>query len=288
MDTTPPQKAHQLGGLWPVTEGPLLDEPLFRMAWAGTLSALSELLGKPYPTKIHSLDDPIAKTVRSVWQYYEEGPAYLRDWEAHRLGLLAMELERLRNLRPEIYRSFRKRYRKITQNEYFGFRHEILIAERMASKGIPYEKTEAPDFTVTGTDGPAYIECASVNMVQSRARDTLYKLVSAVAQKSGKPYANISTALCLDFTNVFYNSALSGSRLQADEISRTLHEEFPKTRYGALIATALVNDIGKRKYRLVGDKVIAEAVPDPLRSLLSNLLEASEAEEIQFGIPFSV
>jgi len=275
--------------LWPIYEEGFLDSATFERAFAGAIHHLNLLLlrSKQQQVPPDQRRDPLARIFKAVRQYHHEGLGFVRDWEGFRLGLLASDLESLKTKRPNAYRQLRKDYQHITFNEYFGWRHEVRTAALLTARGISFDKTEAPDFEMQGPFAGSAAECAAVNVTgTTQGKDLLFKLNSAVRKKAGKPYCSKSTILVLDYTNVLFTSVLNHRALAQDEVNESLAATFRETRFGALLAWALVGDIKARRFVLGAYSAFASDAPGTIRDLI-DALGLIGPKELTFTVPFT-
>ena len=161
--------------LVPFGELPLLSDEQFPVVFGGTINALNQLLGTRYLRTKQLPSDPIGENIKQVMAHYRAGRRAERDWEAFRLGMLAMELHELREGRPDVVPELRRALRRATRNEYFGARFEVEIAVLLHRMNLDFAKSESPDFVIALGDGEQiFVECASAN-VQGPKADLTYK-----------------------------------------------------------------------------------------------------------------
>ena len=270
---------------------PLLSDDEFVRVLRGTIARLNHLLKASYVVGRDGLCGPIGEMIAAVLQFHSDGERYARDWEAFRVGLFAMQLERLSKVNPLLLTSFRRGLRKISANEYFGFRFEVQTAMMLIGTGLPFTKREAPDFEITVSDhDPVYVECASTNLARRTDKDVLYKISSAIAKKARKPYCNSSTALLLDFTNVFYRSIEVGNSLNMDSVKSTVLESARQTPFGAVCPCAMIQLVRENKYAVAFPTIYRSEDANPaLTVFLERFIPSSGTEhEAEHLVPFSM
>ena len=272
---------------------PLLSDNLFERVFAGTIQGLNRVLGTSYVVGKDRLRGPIGKMIAKVRQYHLEGNRYARDWEAFRIGIFAMQMEKMSKTNPAVFSSFRRKVRKISTNEYFGYRFEVQIAMTLIEGEIPFEKCEAPDFEIRLDERfSVFIECVSTNLGQPRDRDVRYKISSAIAKKAKKPYCNKQTALFLDFTNVFYRSVEARNVLNTDLVESMVIENARETSFGAVCACSMINILDKKKYALAFAAVYRAEDADPtFTAFLDNYFANLGSQfhvEVDHMVPYSM
>lgn len=249
----------------------------------GTVTGLHRLLGRPDD----DWTDPIGKIGKLALGCDQPWQRFSRDWEAKRLGLLASDVRLLESRNPDVFRAFRRSYRKLSFNEFFGWRHELRVAAELTSRDIPFHKQEAPDFRIKAQDSDVFIECGSANLTSSKDQEVSYKLAAVVTSKAGKPYANKSTALFVDYTNVLYTSVFGAQILRADTAETALRAAFAASPYGAIVGTALVIDADDDKFKIVGMAELAPNAPFSLISFVEQYAPAGPAQWVSFVPVFS-
>jgi hypothetical protein len=119
---------------------PLLTDDKFERVFAGTIAGLNRVLKASYVVGKDKLRGPIGKMIAMVHQLHFEGNRYARDWEAFRIGIFAMQMENISRVNPSLFASFRRSLRKLSTNEYFGFRLEVQIAMMLLEVQIAFTK----------------------------------------------------------------------------------------------------------------------------------------------------
>ena len=280
---------HEISAIWPISEDEFLSSDRFERVFVGTMDGLNKLLpARKGPRDPERRRDPIGRLFKAVRKYHQDGFGFARDWEAFRLGLLALDLEALRTGSPDAYRAFRRAYARLTFNEFFGWRHEVRIAAHLTAKRVEYLKTEAPDFEIVMGSDDVYAECASTNVVSARPNtDLAYKLQSAILAKAQKSYCNRETILLLDYTNVLHNSILGGRHLEPETVGGIVSAFFPATDFGAILATALLADLQNTRFVMAGALKIADNAPRAISEFL-DALDVGTEREVLYTVPFSV
>ena len=272
---------------------PLLSDKEFEHAFVKTIYGLNKVLGSSYVVGRDKLRGPIGKMIAKVRQYHHEGNRYARDWEAFRIGIFAMQMEKLSKIRPSIFATFRRKSKKISKSEYFGYRFEIQTAMTLIDSQIPFEKREAPDFEIYHDENATvFIECTSTNLSTPRYKDVTYKLSSAIAKKAQKPYCNKQTALFLDFTNVFYRSVEARKIINTGIVESVVIKNSTGTSFGAVCACSMINVVNEKKYALAFAAVYRAEDADPklnlfLDSYFTNL-NAKDGLVVEHMVPFSM
>ena len=274
--------------LVPFGELPLLSDDRFLEVFAGTINGLNHVLGTRFLQKNMNLPGPIGESIKQVLAHHRAGRRAERDWEAFRIGMLAMELLELREARPSVVPGLRRALRRATLNEYFGARFEVEIALVLHRMGVEFQKRESPDFEVTLGDGEKiFIECASANVLSPKA-DLTYKVISTLNNKSKKPYANDRAALFIDFTNTLHNSGANGVPITPRSLEAALQTAAATSPFGAVAAFAMLSDLDAKSWALGGAAfVLGRATAPALASFLSIYFPRGE-HYLRHGVPFGI
>lgn len=98
-------------------------------------------------------------------------------------------------------------HRLLALPNYFGLRLEIRIAASLIAKAVHFQKSEAPDFVLTDWQGVG-IECTSAHLdlkSMKRPEQVVYKVGSAIDNKSRHKYTTQLTILALDVSNLLFH-----------------------------------------------------------------------------------
>lgn len=161
--------------------------------------------------------------------------------EAHQLELSIKNLQDVRNLRPDIFKTIRQKiYRCGSTSNYFGVRVEARIASSLARKNLNFAYGDAPDFSVI-TDGKAiYIESTSVRPENIYLdKELRHKLVQTIKGKAARPYANLSTAVTIDATPIFAGWKTQKFEGEKTDLQKFLAPTLAASNLGALIIFCL-------------------------------------------------
>ncbi len=281
-------ESHTVGAIWPTKERGFLDDELFASDLASAVECVDILLGTQYVSARFRKRDPIGRWLRRIAQYSQKGPVFSRDWETLRLRHLVADLGKLSKAEPAAFAVIRRKYRKLTPAEFFGWRHEVSLAARLAEQRIPFRKTEAPDFTILGDYTGIYAECASVNLPGPKDSDVAYKITACIRQKGKKPYCNDQTVLFVDYTNVFYNSVISARPLHAPDIDRATADGIAATRFGAVMAMAVLADMDSNSFFQGGALEVSKTASAKIGPFLQAFAPDAGPREARFVPPFSI
>lgn len=131
-------------------------------------------------------------------------------YEAIKLQFLLKHIREIKQATPEIFSDFRSQLLVCSSpDNYYGLRMEIYTAASLIRHGVFFSKRESPDFQIEYKSHNIHIECTSAHVNDYDGRDLFYKISSAIKKKSNKPYANKSTALFVDATNILHGHYLS-------------------------------------------------------------------------------
>jgi hypothetical protein len=180
----------------------------FLIAFSYLVSELNKLLGVKFVPGRTGGGIVLYDRLGAVLRYNNEGKFRERDVLLQALALLAKELAEIEAADPKVLAKFRKAILRAGRDDtFFGLRHEVNVAAALARNRIPFAKEEAPDFRIPDCDGDVAIECTSARIRgSSPPGDLYYKITAKVAEKDRKSYATLSTALCVDITNLAYTS----------------------------------------------------------------------------------
>ena len=150
---------------------------------------------------------PIGEAIKMAGVYHNNRDYDQRNVEIAKLGMLVKHLQTIEKHDKELLKKFKRKIRDTNRNwgTYFGVRMEIHIAANLIQKGIQFDKTESPDFTIA-TDG-VFLECSSAHKLDGSSTSLTDKIRSVILEKSKKVYCNPSTVLCVDITNISATSA---------------------------------------------------------------------------------
>ncbi len=174
---------------------------------AATVGELNRLLGTRLVPGHPGDASPIGRSFRAVLALHNRGDYRHRDYELLRLQFLALHLQRIEQARPELLRHYKRRLMRAgSTDSFFGVRFEVNIASSLLRKGVAFDASERPDFTISAP--PVGLECTSARLRTAHSKtDLTYKVRSAVHQKKSRGYATPSTALFIDITNLAHISS---------------------------------------------------------------------------------
>jgi len=113
------------------------------------IAELSRLLGLRFGSAggPHPIDD----SIRRMLAYQNKRDFNQRDLEIGKLCMLARHLTEIEAHDQGLLKHFRVRAHKTRNWEaYFGWRMEVNVAATLARTGVPFSKSESPDFTLNG------------------------------------------------------------------------------------------------------------------------------------------
>lgn len=124
------------------------------------------------------------------------------------------------------YERFKIRLTKNIKNVgFYGDMFELYIAWTLIEKKTKFNKIEPPDFEVIFDNNKLFIECASAqfDFNKTPSKEEIFsKIKKTLRNKMKKPYANLSTALFIDITNLCYHSQVLNIPLTHIELRRAL------------------------------------------------------------------
>jgi hypothetical protein len=269
------------------SETNFLPDSKFERVFHGTVSKLNDLLHTSYLFGKDGFKGPVGRMIGDVLDYHDENQRFVRDWEAFRIGIFAMQLEAIKQKDEDLFRYFRRKLRRISEKEYFGFRLEVQTVSIFYQMNIKFRKRESPDFSVEYGGAEVFVECCSINLDEPRSKDVSYKVMSALTDKGRSPYANKKTALFLDYTNIFFNSVVSGVRLDLETLSADIKEKIDTLNFGAIILEANLMHIERKGFSIGLDSIYSDGIEPVLSELLKHMFPENRVD-VSHSIPFSI
>ena len=155
-------------------------------------------------------------------------------------------LEELKKISQKKYKVWKNRLIKNTDNVgIYGDLFELYITWSLVMKKVEFKSIDSPDFEINYNNSKIFIECTSSQFENGKTPtkvEILSKLENTVFKKLMSKYANTSTALFVDITNLCYNSKLLNSNITQDEIKLSVLNASNKidgfessTTYGAFM-----------------------------------------------------
>lgn len=269
------------------SESNFLSDSKFERVFYGTVSKLNDLLHTSYLFGKDGFKGPVGRMIGDVLDYHDQNQRFVRDWEAFHIGIFAMQLEAIKKKDEDLFRHFRRQLRRISEKGYFGFRLEVQTVSIFYQMNIKFRKRESPDFSVKYEGAEVFVECCSINLDEPRGKDVSYKVLSALTDKGRKPYANNKTALFLDYTNIFFNSIVSGVRLDLEALSADIKEKIDTFNFGAIILEANLIHMEKKGFSIGVELIYSDRIDLYLLELLKHMFPGNRVE-VSHGIPFSI
>lgn len=155
-------------------------------------------------------------------------------------------LEELKKISQKKYKVWKNRLIKNTDNVgIYGDLFELYITWSLVMKNVEFKSIDSPDFEINYNNSKIFIECTSSQFENGKTPtkvEILSKLENTVFKKLMSKYANTSTALFVDITNLCSNSKLLNSNITQDEIKLSVLNASNKidgfessTTYGAFM-----------------------------------------------------
>ena len=152
------------------------------------------------------------------------------------LEYLLRDLRTIRKHDEKMWRQFKKKMRLPGDDIVFhSTRFEVAIAAGLILRSMRLRKTDPPDFTIPTTGGDVFIELTSRRLTEGSSANVEYRVKHAVAEKSKKGYAGRSTALCIDITNLAYNTTGTEEQLEPFRVRTIARELVQASPFGAII-----------------------------------------------------
>jgi hypothetical protein len=137
-------------------------------------------------------------------------------------------LEEIKKVSLDEFNFWKKRLVRNKKNVgLYGDIFELYINWTFVQKNLKFTKTERPDFSLLHNDVEIFIECTSVYFDFNKnpiEKEIFKKLKSKIREKITEEYMNLSTALFIDITNLYYHSKNINLSLNSNLISKVLEE----------------------------------------------------------------
>jgi len=167
---------------------------------------------------------------------------------AYRLFAIEFAITDLSSLKAVNHQAFSKLSRSLRTSKeasaYYGARFELSIASRLVKESIEFLMPDPPDITLYGDYNGISIECTVAHFENDRGSNSR-KIKAKMEEKNGKPYANNSTLLCIDHTNLYYGMAKNIDDIDDDmQYHFDVFKTFDNSKFGAmlLMTTAILED----------------------------------------------
>lgn len=166
---------------------------------------------------------------------HEEGDLLGRDSEILKLQFLFKHLEEIRGNDKASYRRACKLLRRArNEDQYFGARMEIYTAASLIRKNVEFKCRESPDYELLGEFSGLFVECGSAHIKGSNL-DIVKKINLTVINKCKKPYANRSTMLMLDMTNIYFHGLFVKEHITIDDVRFAITSAIATSGYGSVL-----------------------------------------------------
>jgi hypothetical protein len=215
----------------------------------------------------------IGQSVINIIKFNNERNIQAALFEIGRLKFLIFHLELLRSSKPKLFSFFKKILLSDKSNfdKYFGTRFEIAIAAALAEKSIDFDKTEPPlpDFIINNEK--VFIECTSKHLGQINQKFSFTKQLKMVMNgKNSKEYANISTALFIDITNIYYYLPNSARYNIRDFILQEIPELITSYKFGSFLFHVYIQDETQTNFEQSYVRIDSVKINDTLCGFLNS------------------
>jgi hypothetical protein len=186
--------------------------------------------------------EPISSWIEQLLHADRIGDSKSKAYLLSKIAILILDLQCIEESRPELLAHFQRKFRKHTENEFWGLRFEVDIASTLAKKEIlftpgdrlPGGESAHGDFVC----GEASIECTSIHASKiKRFNSYAEKIQRAVRRKKNKTYCANNVALFLDITNICFERGFVGDPIGDEELRSVLKDELTCCDYGAIVAS---------------------------------------------------
>ncbi len=210
----------------------------FENNWNLINSQLKDLIPLSFKQKSH----PLCEWLYASRRNYREGKFRLGCAQAAYVKFAIEDLQKVKIYDSEIFAFFKRELKRpLSSDIYFGLRLELRIASSLAAKRLKFQKSEAPDFIITGR--PAIgIECTSCHLqlgTTQELRDLTYKLDSAINNKSKYTYQTTNNILAVDITNLLFHEGkpfFPINLADKDLLKKRLTKNLKKSSFQSVIA----------------------------------------------------
>ena len=223
--------------------------------------------------------EPITSWIEQLLHADRIGDSKSKAYLLSKIAILILDLQCIEESRPELLAHFQRKFRKHTENEFWGLRFEVDIASTLAKKEIlftpgdrlPGGESAHGDFVC----GEASIECTSIHASKiKRFNSYAEKIQRAVRRKKNKAYCANNVALFLDITNICFERGFVGDPIGDEELRSVLKDELSCCDYGAIVASLwFFNEDGQlqsARYQNLFVREDSSQISASLRLLLDN------------------
>ena len=139
-------------------------------------------------------------------------------------------LESVKKVNVKVYNRYKTRLTNYINNVgFYGDMFELYIAWTLSQKKVVFSfaKPPKPDFEITYNESKVFIESTSLQLDFNTApmkEKMIGKIKDKMIEKMGKDYANSSTALMVDITNLCYHCAVLGDPLTKTEVTKVIFD----------------------------------------------------------------
>lgn len=244
------------------------------LKFMGEMSVVTETLSKLFGAEFLSTDvkvfvdtgRPIDRAIKKAVKNYLGGNKIHARYEKERLWRLAQEIEIVRTYDEALFNHFRDELTNAPNDiaHFYGQRFEVYVAASLIQKKVDLIKRESPDFQINLSSDSIYIECAS-RRTPERITDPIPKIVGKIRSKSKYHYANRSTALFLDITNIRHRSK---QPIDRSDLDKSVSEVQGDSKYGAVLLFTAAYDQDRGRIASVYNRYIhQEAIPQLISAL---------------------
>jgi hypothetical protein len=186
--------------------------------------------------------EPVSSWIEQLIHAERNGDGKSKEYLLCKIAILILDLQCLEQSRPELLAHFQRKYRKHTENEFWGLRFEIDTASTLVNRGISFATGDRlPGGECKNGDficGETSIECTSVHVSRTKRFNTYAeKIQRAVRRKKKKAYCATNVALFIDITNICFERAFVDDPMGNEELRAVLRDELAFCEYGAIIAS---------------------------------------------------
>lgn len=267
-----------------------IPEKEFLSRISGIFVKLSEILsieilknGKP------SSKNPIERNIVDILNFHKENNFYNRDFELKRIFCLMTDLKSIKNHSEQNFSQFKKQLKNCNRvSQYIGIRFEISLASFFIKKGINYKNRESPDFEFTFEDTTkSFIETTSCHVVKEKEQDLYLKVIGTINTKSTKFYANKSTILIIDVTNLIHHSVRLDPTFKLENLVARCQDAMDQSAYGAFVFRCTISNESDGWLYSGGDSFIKNDSSSSLKILWKKLdYNKRVAQDIEHGTYF--
>ena len=257
----------------------------FMLQYGNIVVKLSQLLNKKF-LKREDFQRPIGQAIENIIRLHNMGMYEQRDYEIARLKMLVKHLEEVKQQNENMFKIFQTRINK-SDTDYLGFRFELATAASLIRKGINFEKTESPDFTINWKGHKIGIECVNVHIEKPTSKNLIHKIKKAIKRKAGKTYSIVTSKILLfiDVTNIYFHGLLRGELFDEKELKERIGRILNLTNFGGILLFVFVLNKTLSRFELNYFRIDKPKIDPLLKDFLDYCYPCGSHDVYDFALP---